>query len=291
MKAKYLALTLPLAVAALTSCEPSDVEKDALIASLSPEEKIQLKLNHDRFLLREFDYGSSLSEAHENALENLPSKRNEAAHYFVEQYAAYRLNQARKELIPIGRDNDRVIYNADFPEKLRAEVTAMEKEMQNQMNAQMNQSQPVDSQIKSSALQPETPVISSEPVATQIEAVIPQATASAQTNFVAGQSEQGNSAQMTYDTSLLNLIDYLKQNGDPEYIKNAHEFAIKFIIPTQDKSVQEDLKNYAEMRREQSIQDGQYQESFATWLRYEIKRVQSSATPKVVLPQKGNARG
>ncbi len=119
--------------------------------------------------------------------------------------------------------------------------------------------------------------------------VIPQV--AVQTTFGVVQSEQGSSAQMMYDVALLNIIDYLKQNGDPEYIKNAHDFAIKFIIPTQDKSVQEELKNHAEMRREQSIQDGQYQKSFATWLRYEIKRVQSKTTPKAVLPLKGNARG
>ncbi len=135
--------------------EPTREEQDEAIATISPEEKIQLQLNYNRVLLKEFDYGSSLFKAHENALEHLPSKRNKALHYFAKQYAAYRLAQARKELIPIGRDDDRVIYNTDFPEKLRAEVAVLEKEMQNQMNAQMNQPQVIDHQTKPSAPQAE----------------------------------------------------------------------------------------------------------------------------------------
>ncbi len=90
--------------------------------------------------------------------------------------------------------------------------------------------------------------------------------------------------QRTYDNSLLGLLDCLHQNGDPDYLKNAHDFAEKFIIPTHSQNTQEVLLKHAAARREQAQANGQYQEMFVSWLRYEVNRAQKITTQKTPVP-------
>ncbi len=79
-------------------------------------------------------------------------------------------------------------------------------------------------------------------------------------------------AQIQYDMSLLGLLDYLKQQGDPNYLKTAHDIAMNFIVPVYDASVQESLRRHANAHREQAMFNGRYQEIFVTKLRYSLTK-------------------
>ncbi len=87
-----------------------------------------------------------------------------------------------------------------------------------------------------------------------------------------------------YDIVLLALLDDLKARGDGEYLKNAHDFAHRFIVPSFDKSVQGVIYQHAHTRLEQAVENGVYRPNFPLLLRKELELTNKIGTQKVVVP-------